>query len=517
MQVSISGGGHGHWWHRAVGEMAGGPEAVKYLQSVNEIIKTLSDDERKQLGPRWFYRDAQFRHVETQDDKPIGFIEGRILGSKGYLNLAVSPDHRGKGVATELVDTAVKEIPTMFEVQTLYWVSKEDNKTSVHLAEKFGFKPQSTKDGEIRLTKAVNGRKTTGEILSVAALIVGEIKPEDIPLAPGVDLTALKAGDEDPVEVVIEVPTGRSKRGWNYKSSAIDAIVRYVQEKTLSGFLGHQKPEDVDSEFKTPVTHWVGAVWKDNKAYFRGVVDLAAKDLKRWIKSKRINQVSIYGIPKLVKVAGETNVVDYIPLSIDWTPLDRAGMPTRIVAIGEMDQIIGGVETVNYQEMLAMLKKMLTNKEITLGQLAGEMGWTASALAGELDAKWYQETKSNSEILDKVREALGVTGEMDLVTRAKEAYTALDEKKKSGQAELIDQVIKEKVSGEIAQSLVMKMLTVPEGATKEQVAGEIDKVLNDQALKDALSKLHIDRPAFTGKGQKPKDTDSMLVPRKVSI
>ena len=28
-------------------------------------------------------------------------------------------------------------------------------------------------------------------------------------------------------------------------------------------------------------------------AYFRGVVDAAANDLKRWIRSKRIRQVSI--------------------------------------------------------------------------------------------------------------------------------------------------------------------------------------------------------------------------------
>lgn len=509
------------WWHQVTGEMAGGPGLVSPrvddVKKATEIIKSLSDEDKKELGPRWFYKDAQYRYVMSENEKPIGFIEARILGSKGYLNLAVSPDHQGKGVATELVKTAVKEIPAMFEVETLYWVSKEDNKTSVHLAEKFGFSPKSTKDGEIRLTKDVNGRKSTGEIVSVVAKIVGEIKPEDIPTAPGVELDILKAGDEDPVEVVVEVPTGRSKRGWNYKPESIQAIVKHVQEKTLSGFLGHQKPEDVDSEFKPPVTHWVGAVWKDGKAYFRGVVDSAAKDLKRWIKSNRINQVSIYGIPKLVKVAGETNVVDYIPLSIDWTPLDRAGMPTRIVAIGEMDQIIGGEQTVNYLELLAALRKMLNNKEITLGQVAGEMGWTASSLAGELDAKWLQDTKDNTEMLAKVREALGITGEMDLVARAKEAFEALEEKKKSGHTELIDQVVKEKVTGEIAQSLVKKMLVIPEDATKEQITGEIDKVLNDPALKDALSKLHIDRPAYTGAGQKASDTDGMLVSRKVSI
>lgn len=221
-------------------------------------------------------------------------------------------------------------------------------------------------------------RQSMGEAytgINLLAGISGEINPQNIPLAPGVDLDTMKAGDKDPLEVVVEIPSGRSTRGWNYKPSALQAIVKHVQEKTLSGYLGHQKPEDMDSEFKPPVTHWVGAVWQDGKAYFRGVIDAAANDLKRWIKSNRIKQVSIFGVPKLVRMAGETEVVDYTPLSIDWTPLDRAGMPTRIVAMGETDHIIGigGEETVTFQELIAMLKKKLDTGEINHWQLAGEM------------------------------------------------------------------------------------------------------------------------------------------------
>ena len=42
------------------------------------------------------------------------------------------------------------------------------------------------------------------------------------------------------------------------------------------------------------------------------------------------------------RAAGATNVVGYEPMSIDWTPLDRAGMNTRIVAMsGEMWDLEG--------------------------------------------------------------------------------------------------------------------------------------------------------------------------------
>ena len=171
---------------------------------------------------------------------------------------------------------------------------------------------------------------------SINASITATIKPTDIPVAPGVNISALKAGDPDPLEVVVEIVPGESTRGWIYQAEALKSIVMHVQEKTLNGFLGHQKPEDVPNEFRPPVTHWVGAIWKNEKAYFRGVVDAGASDLKRWIRAGRIKQVSIYGIPKIQVIGGKTYVQDYKPLSIDWTPLDRAGMNTNVVSTGEM-------------------------------------------------------------------------------------------------------------------------------------------------------------------------------------
>src|SRR5690606_16662200 len=262
---------------------------------------------------------------------------------------------------------------------------------------------------ELELEPPESLTEAVGEITAVQAIISGEMRVEDVPLASWADLQALKAGDPEPMEVVVEIPAGKSKRGWNYTPEALKAIVGEVMSQGLPGFLGHQKPENIDYEFPTPVTHWVGALWKAGKAYFRGVIDKAASDLKRWVKAKAIRQVSIYGIPKLQKVNGETHVVDYKPLSIDWTPLNRAGMPTSVVAIGEMDEILPPEETfqgemdskitnnggeerpMTWKELLAKLKEMLNNKEVTLGQIAGEMGWKPEEVAGEIDSDWLKE------------------------------------------------------------------------------------------------------------------------------
>lgn len=441
-----------------------------------------------------------------------------------------------------------------------------------------------------------------GEAVPIAGYVCGEMAVSEIPLNPGIDVAALKAGDPEPLETVVAVPATKSRRGWRYTSESLKNIVDATMTQGLPGFLGHQKPENVESEFPTPVTHWVGAKFDDNAeiknakgeivgkgiAYFRGVVDQAAGNLKRWIKAGAVKTVSIFGIPKLQQVGGETHVVGYQPLSIDWTPLGRAGMPTAIVALGEMDdpageldgsheelhdairaaaratlgdrawvrrvydsyaileeetktegvklwkipygvvddkvqlgaktQVqevksyvpvtgeidIGGESKVTWKELIAQLKPMLDSKEVTLGQLIGEMGLTAQTVAGEMaDVKTAMDAAAT---LAQVREALGVSGEMDVVQTAKAAAEAVSAQTKAAHDAMVTGVLTEKVKGEMAQDLVRRILVVPVGATKEQVAGEIDKLLADDKIKAALSKLYTDQPVPVGGGGSQQPT-----------
>lgn len=371
-----------------------------------------------------------------------------------------------------------------------------------------------------------NNKSVNGEINQVQAIISGEMAVSDVPLAPWANLDTLKAGDQDPLEVVVEIPAGKSKRGWNYKPGALQSIVGEIMSQGLPGFLGHQKPEDVNNQFPQPVTHWIGAKWDpmSNKAYFRGIIDKSAGDLKRWIRSNVIRTVSIFGIPKLQQTAGETQVIDYQPLSIDWTPLGRAGMQTKIAAIGEMDQILEkggnsmgeeGNKSMTWKELVSGLKNMLASKDVTLNQVVGEMGITTQELAGEM--KDIKEALDAKEILGKVKEALGVTGEMDIVKVAGEAKKVMDEQAKAGHEKIIDDIIKEKVTGEMAQNLIKKMLHVADDATKEQITGEIDTLLKDKTIKDMLSAMHIDPPTGTGNTEPNTNTNNLLIARKVSI
>lgn len=130
-----------------------------------------------------------------------------------------------------------------------------------------------------------------------------DVEFDSIPLTPEQRKTVekLMKGDEDPCWVAQEIEEGKGNWG-TYKQSAINAIVQQVNQLQPSGYLGHQKPGDIPYQFPEPVTHWFAAELKDKgkKAAARiyGLVDKKADDLKRWVRSRRINEVSIFGYPQ---------------------------------------------------------------------------------------------------------------------------------------------------------------------------------------------------------------------------
>lgn len=418
------------------------------------------------------------------------------------------------------------------------------------------------------------------KFIALTAHISGEMKVEDIPVAGWADTDALKKGDDDPLEVVMAVPAGKSTRGWNYTTQALNSIVGEVNSVGLPGFLGHQKAENVATEFPQPVTHWIGAKMKDGVAYFRGLIDKSAPDLKRWVRGKAVSQVSIYGYPQLQQnaVTGETDVTDYKGLSIDWTPLNRAGMPTSVAAIsGEMDSVTAPTDA-SHEELREALrgsayKKLNAGERDYVSVCAvydnyfiaskdgaddqthfyripyGKAPEGGSVLLGEpkevmrrvtwepVSGEQKEEHSMNKALKDlldagtitqdDIKAACGemdstgakqpeqkeppkpttfetACGEMfggksgsDLIAAIKKAAQLA---KAQGVEARIDKTVKAKVSGEMAQNLVKKMLRVPDDATEEQIAGEIDSVLADDTVKAVLAQSHLDTVPPTSQG-----------------
>ena len=372
-----------------------------------------------------------------------------------------------------------------------------------------------------------------GELIRLTAMIAGEMKVEDVPLAPWVNLDKLKAGDDDPLEVVVEVPAGKSKRGWNYRPTALQRIVGEVMSTGLPGFLGHQKAENVDTEFPTPVTHWIGAKLENGKAYFRGLVDAAAKDLKRWIRAGVIRQVSIFGQPKLQQSAGEIEVIDYRPMSIDWTPLNRAGMPTRIVAVGEMDTIGGEMDPEDHggddgvkrtlKEILAELKEAMQTNGTTFAAVAGEMGWQFQDVAQTIGGEQYAQLQAAQQAVGEMAELFGLSKDAkpsDVVAAVKAAREAQVAAAKEQREQLIDKVIGEMVVAEAARPLVKRLLVLPENADEAAIKKAVGEMLEQPEIKQVVSGLFnqtVFRPVSTAAPAAASGQPTGLVARKARI
>jgi hypothetical protein len=351
----------------------------------------------------------------------------------------------------------------------------------------------------------------------LANLVTGEMQVEDVPLSPAADLQSLLAGDTEPLQVVVEIAPGKSKRGWEYTHQALDKIVGEVQKNTLAGYLGHQKAEDVSNQFLPPVTHWVGAKWQDGKAYFRGVIDTAAQDLKRWVKAKRVTQVSIFGVPTLRTVGNQVQVVDYQPLSIDWTPLGRAGMGTRIVAAGEMDELIppanntkGGKKAMTLAELIAALKEL----GVAPRAVIGEMGWkpqdVAAALGVKLDevgpaidAERWNGLQTMATAMGEMAQLYGMgkdTPLADLVAAVKASRQVEQAQAGAQHGQLVDKVIGEMVANEKARPLVKRLLNAQAGTDEAALKAAVGELLKLEEVKVALAGMLTERrpPASTG-------------------
>ena len=132
-----------------------------------------------------------------------------------------------------------------------------------------GLTPQQLKSGARKVISAYRKYKLpvpnsllaiVGEMDELLAIqfdgqVVGEMAVDAIPVSPNVNIDELKAGDEDPLEVVVEIDSGKNTKGWNYLPQTIEKIAKQINEKVPNGFLGHQKQENLAYEFPKIATH----------------------------------------------------------------------------------------------------------------------------------------------------------------------------------------------------------------------------------------------------------------------
>lgn len=128
-----------------------------YTDDVNDIVRTLSDKEKKLLGASlhedWILKEFENEtlcnkgktFVTKIHDTPVSFLEIWTNGGRtGQIAIATrnGDEYRNKGYASKEVEKAIKWVDRYgkYSIDELEWWAEKSNTGSRKLAEKYGFK-----------------------------------------------------------------------------------------------------------------------------------------------------------------------------------------------------------------------------------------------------------------------------------------------------------------------------------------------------------------------------------------
>lgn len=154
----------------------------------------------------------------------------------------------------------------------------------------------------------------------------------------------------------------------------------------------------------------------------------------------------------------------------------------------------------NREELLAAIRKFLTENKVTARELAGEM-----------DENFKQEIEAAESQLTNVAKTLGLAEDAtaeQIDAKLKELKALEEEKQEASKEELTQEVIKEKLpESQEAQELAGEMFVFT-GETKEEIAGEMDSFLAKPAVKKLFDNLMTDSVASGRKDQRKKSDEN---------
>ena len=376
------------------------------------------------------------------------------------------------------------------------------------------------------------------------------------PLATPEMIAALK-GDVDPLDCIFAVEYRKSKSGVEYLDAAYEHIVETILTSTvfIPSCYGHQSQEAFFYEGREIYGTAIGALLdkEAGKVYYRIIPDKGehAEKIRRWLKNKQINAVSIWGIPTYADERKKT-VIDYGLRSVDFVPPLSEGQHNES-AIGQMagmsfneqerkirdalrerykdyvftedfydDYVIGEYKNRLYKipysiqndtvifgaaqkvrrvveyknEEVEMELASIANDELTaeIARRTKNGLLSAQAVAGEIgvkleDAEKLKGLEAQVKELTDLKAAAGEMAVADAIAfakKAKEEEKAEAAKKAFG--ETVDAMKAEKgltkdgkPTGQM-EAMVDKFCHFEVGMTKEQIAGEMDRVMNDSDI-----------------------------------
>ena len=429
--------------------------------------------------------------------------------------------------------------------------------------------------------------EAVGEMLSEAEAktMISRIRLN--PLATSEMIAELK-GDTDPLDCIFAVDYRKSKSGVEYLDTAYEHIVETILTSNVfipSGY-GHQSQEAFFYEGRELYGSVIGALLdkEAGKVYYRIIPDKGAhaEKIRRWLKNKQINAVSIWGIPTYADERKKT-VIDYALRSVDFVPPLSEGQHNES-AIGQMagmsfdeqkqkirvalqerykdyvftedfydDFVIGEYDNQLYkisysiqndavilsaaQKVRRVVEYKHEEEEMELASIANDELTaeiarrtkngllSAQAVAGEMgvkleDAQKMKDLEAASNELAELKKAAGEMAVTDAIAFAKKAHEAEKaEAEKKAFGEMVEAVKAEKglikdgkPTGEMA-ALVDKFCHFEAGMSKAQIAGEMDRVMNDADIQKLVQGKTATAPVgqMAGAGSSSASSDEVII------
>lgn len=311
-----------------------------------------------------------------------------------------------------------------------------------------------------------------GEMGSLDSLTDDLLVPTDF-------LEKVKAKDDDPLFVTVEVESGFSESKRNWKPEHVRQVVDMVNNKRMSGNLGHPliKPEEYDTAFPEPQVVWVAAKMREagGKAVgkFKGYVLKGAK-AREYLPLGLIDGVSWFGNTTLrPRREGGYEVVKFEPENLDFARKGRSGLSSRVLALaGEMEtkggfnvepREIAALTPAEVKEHGPLVYKAIQDEAKV--DLETKVGEQATALAA---------AEPEVEISKKVRELLGLAEGENPIERLTNILASVEDAAAKDVKEFIKTLIGKKVKTERGQAVLGRLI------------GEMHTEYDGQKLDDAL-------------------------------
>lgn len=187
----------------------------------------------------------------------------------------------------------------------------------------------------------------------------------NVPLADGVDLAALTAGDNDPLFITrpLAVLNAVSQHGIIYDADLIQTLHDQVLSKRPAARQGHVSEEERDYLFPDDKALWIGALYENGTLYGKSYV-LPNTHFKTMVKARKAAgtelKTSMWGMGSYIDAGnGTIRCADLDLETIDFVPAERASLqalPGQFDLTSEMGGSMAG-EHADAGADLDMLKK----------------------------------------------------------------------------------------------------------------------------------------------------------------